>query len=125
MAGQAHIVLPADMIARIGSNSARLRMTDLAVWVAANWMRDLRRRSIRIGPRRDRRREDFGETDRVQAGVSPILSVAGTVRAERSIVFAASSVGIVALLARRVKGGAVLREPGRGAMRLGLFRLDH
>jgi hypothetical protein len=125
VAGQAHIILAADVITRIGPDFAGLRVADLAVWVAADRMRDLRRRSIRIGSRRNGRRKDFGETDRVQTSVAPLLSVASAVRAERSIVFSAGIVRVVALLARCIESRAVLREPCRGAMRLGLFRLDH
>lgn len=125
MASQAHIIFATDVIAGIGSDLAPLRVANLAVGTAADWVWDFLGWSVGIGSRWNRRRKDFCQAQRVQTCIAPFLAVAGAVGAEGRIVSSAGVVGIVALLARHVEGGAMLREPGCRAMRLGLFGLDH
>ncbi len=112
VARQANVIPAPDVVGWIGLDFASLRVTELAVWRPPDGMRNLFRRHIRIWIRRDGRREDLGETDRIQSCKAPIGAVAGAVGAERRIIFAAGVVGVVACLAGRVKRGAVLGEPG-------------
>lgn len=90
------------------TNLAVETVTNLTIWIAADGMRNLGGRRVRVGWRFDRRLQNLGERGRVESGKFPFRAVTRAVGTERSIVAAACVARIVALLACRVKLGAML-----------------
>ena len=99
VARETHFVLAPRVIRRHRSRFIRA-VTHLAIRRAANRMRHIFRRHIRVAAAHRRNRENFCQRGRVQSDIFPRLTVTRAIRTERRIIFAARIVRIVTRLAR-------------------------
>ena len=93
-------------------------MTNLAIRIAANGMRNGWGRGTGIRRGRHWRLEYFPQRGSVQSNKFPVRSVTRTIRTEGRIVFAAGVVGIVTRLARGIVGAAMFVQPSGRLVRV-------
>lgn len=121
MTRQAEVIRAPLMVRRHGQDVGVDAVTNLAIGIAADGMRHLRRRRVRVGWRSYGRLNDLGERRRIETGKGPFGSVARAVGAKRGIVTAARVARIMTFLTRRVEFGAMLNEPCGCLVRFGFI----